>query len=151
MELLWRFLALSCFLSRGVLGFTGLGCTSSQLDNARYREVVPGRKSEKRAGPKTAAPLAIREHAQLKRASERTREGSARIAERPTVLSFERAQGAADAGHDPAPGPRHVLWIDEVDAMVRAADAAREVAAAVEHPCPASPQRWAKKDRVTRS
>jgi|RhiMetdeSRZDD1v2_1073273.scaffolds.fasta_scaffold383423_2 hypothetical protein len=38
---------------------------------------------------------------QLKRGSERTREGSARIAERLTGLSFERAQGAADAGHDP--------------------------------------------------
>ena len=42
----------------------------------RQRAVPRGRsweKSEKRAGPKTTAPLAIREHA-LKRASERTRE-----------------------------------------------------------------------------
>jgi hypothetical protein len=31
----------------------------------------------RKRGPKTAAPLVIREHAQLKRASERTREGSA--------------------------------------------------------------------------
>jgi hypothetical protein len=53
----------------------------------------------------------------------------------PGGLSFERAQRAADAGHDPVPGPRHLLRIDKVNAMDGAAFAACEVAAAVEH-CP---------------
>jgi hypothetical protein len=34
-----------------VLGFTGLDCISSQLDNARYREVVPEEKIRKEKRP----------------------------------------------------------------------------------------------------
>ena len=49
----------------------------------------------------------------------------------PACLSFERAQRAADARHDPVPCPRHLLRIHEIDAMDRTS--AREIAAAVEH------------------
>src|SRR6266403_4095106 len=48
------------------------------------------------------------------------------------ALTFQRPQGAADAGHDGFPGALLRAWVDHFEAMDRVLDVGRRIAPAVE-------------------